>query len=133
MQIRRFYAMSLIFPPTNRASSDCGIKILILIKFSCPVDYSMKSNSSLFQECLFSALVEENYKSASAILFVMDRFIYWQGLSKTGLKVAKYIEKKSPNTAIAPQIVIRKVRVMKNNGDIQGISFLNASLVFLLT
>ena len=36
------------------------------------------------------------------------------------LNVANYIGKKSPNTAIAPQVVIRKVRVMKNNGDIQG-------------
>ena len=65
--------------------------------------------------------MEENFKSASAVLFVIDRFIYWQGLSNTAMKVAKYIENKSADTAIAPQIIIRRIRVMKNDGNIQGL------------
>ena len=73
--------------------------------------------------------MEQNYKSASAVLFIIDRFIYWQGLSNTGIKVAEYIERKSPDTAIAPQIIIRKVRVMKNDGNIQGYIY---SMKFIL-
>ena len=38
--------------------------------------------------------------------------------------MAEYIEQKSPETAIAPQVVIRRVRVMKNAGNIQGLAII---------
>ena len=50
----------------------------------------------------------------------MDRFSYWQGSSGTSLRIVKYLETYSPETAIAPQLVMRKARVMKNRGDLQG-------------
>ncbi|XP_065066391.1 uncharacterized protein LOC135692242 isoform X1 [Rhopilema esculentum] len=74
----------------------------------------------ILQECLYSALVDKNYSSAAAILFIMDRFIYWQGSSKYLINLTDYIQRNSIGTAIPPQIVIRKARIMKNEGDIQG-------------
>ena len=74
----------------------------------------------LFQECLFHALQLKKYNTVAALVFVMDRFSYWQGSSGTSLRIVKYLETYSPETAIAPQLVMRKARVMKNRGDLQG-------------
>ena len=54
-------------------------------------------------------------------MFVTDRFSYWQGSSKRTLQLVEHLETHSPDTAIAPQLIIRKVRIMKNTGDLQGI------------
>ena len=64
--------------------------------------------------------MNEDYKSAAALIFIMDRFVYWQGTSSWVIKTVNYIQKNSPRTAIAPQLIIRKARLMKNDGDIQG-------------
>ena len=85
-----------------------------------PMLLELLTNAFFKQECLYSALIDKNYSSAAAILFVMDRFIYWQGSSKYLLNMTDYIQRNSISTAIPPQIVIRKARIMKNEGDIQG-------------
>ena len=61
------------------------------------------------------------YNTVAALLFVTDRFSYWQGSSHTTLQLVEYLQTNSPGTAIAPQLLIRKVRVMKNAGDLHGI------------
>ncbi len=63
----------------------------------------------------------KNYETAAALVFLMDRFTYWQGTAQGTKSIVEYIEKKSKTTAIAPQLVIRKARLLKNDGDIQGI------------
>lgn len=60
------------------------------------------------------------YSTVAALVFVTDRFSYWQGSSHTTLQLVKYLKTNSPGTAIAPQLLIRKVRVMKNAGDLHG-------------
>ena len=65
---------------------------------------------------------EKRYTTVAALVFVMDRFTYWQGSSHTTLQLVEYLKTNSPDTPIAPQLLIRKVRVMKNTGDLQGIT-----------
>ncbi|KAJ7331181.1 alpha-protein kinase 1 [Desmophyllum pertusum] len=50
----------------------------------------------------------------------MDRFTYWQGISQTTLQLVEYLKANSPTTPIAPQLLIRNVRIMKNAGNLQG-------------
>ena len=73
-----------------------------------------------FKECLFHALKQKKYNVVAALVFVMDRFTYWQGSSHTTLQLVDYLKANSPDTPIAPQLLIRKVRIMKNAGDLQG-------------
>ena len=82
----------------------------------------------LLKECLFQAVKEKMYSTVAALVFVTDRFSYWQGSSHTTLQLVEYLKTNSPGTAIAPQLLIRKVRVMKNAGDLHGILYLLASL-----
>lgn len=65
------------------------------------------------------------YSTVAALVFVTDRFNYWQGSSHTTLQLVEYLKTNSPDTAIAPQILIRKVRVMKNAGDLHGIYYIH--------
>ena len=62
----------------------------------------------------------ERYNTVAALVFVMDRFSYWQGSSHRTLKFVDYLKTNSPVTPIAPQLLIRKARVMKNAGDLRG-------------
>ena len=73
-----------------------------------------------FKECLFHALKQKKYNVVAALVFVMDRFTYWQGSSHTTLQLVDYLKANSPDTPIAPQLLIRKVRIMKNKGNLQG-------------
>ena len=57
----------------------------------------------------------------AAILFLIDRYIYWQGGSQTLLDLVDSIIKEKPEVPIAPQLVIRKTRVLRTSGDLQGV------------
>ena len=69
---------------------------------------------------MFHALKQKKYNVVAALVFVMDRFTYWQGNSHTTLQLVDYLKANSADTPIAPQLLIRKVRIMKNAGDLQG-------------
>ena len=73
------------------------------------------------QECLFHAMKEKRYRTVGALVFVMDRFTYWQGMSNRTLQIVEYLKTNSPDIPIAPQLLIRNVRIMKNAGNLQGI------------
>ena len=74
----------------------------------------------LSKECLHHAVKENNYDTVAALVFVMDRFSYWQGSSHKTLELVDYLKTNSPVTPIAPQLLIRKARVMKNAGNLHG-------------
>ena len=65
--------------------------------------------------------MEKQYGTVAALVFVMDRFSYWQGSSHTTLQLVDFLKTNSPTTPIAPQLLIRKARVMKNAGDLHGV------------
>eukprot|EP00058_Branchiostoma_floridae_P028201 XP_002613692.1 hypothetical protein BRAFLDRAFT_250348 [Branchiostoma floridae] len=62
----------------------------------------------------------KSYPRAVAILFLLDRYAFWQGTSPRLLKAIDDIRQNSPSTPVPPQIVIRKARVLTNAGDLQG-------------
>ena len=62
----------------------------------------------------------EDYDTAAAIAYVADRAAYRFGLSRALLKTVDEILLKSPQTPVAPQVVIRKARIMKDDGDLHG-------------
>ncbi|GAB1598861.1 hypothetical protein Ahia01_000163300, partial [Argonauta hians] len=57
---------------------------------------------------------------ASAIAFVVDRFMYWYGGSRLLLTIIDHILEVSPSTMIAPQLTIRRARIMKDDGNLHG-------------
>lgn len=57
---------------------------------------------------------------ASAVAFVLDRFMYWYGGAKVILNVVSQLEACDQSPAIAPQMLIRKARVLKDSGDLHG-------------
>ncbi|XP_048575971.1 uncharacterized protein LOC5511752 isoform X3 [Nematostella vectensis] len=73
----------------------------------------------VLKECLFHAYVQEEFSKLAALVFVLDRFLYWQGSEKVTLTVLDHIQRRSPHNAIAPQLLIRQARIMKNKGNLQ--------------
>lgn len=73
-----------------------------------------------FQLSLNFALESEEYRMALSIAFVVDRFVYWRDGSSALLNIVDQIQKLAPSIPVAPQLVIRKARVMKDNGDLHG-------------
>lgn len=66
---------------------------------------------------------------AMAVIFLLDRFLYWLDRSHTLLKIAKTLHRLYPRTPVAPQIVIRQARVYLNNGKLQRAEFILSSLI----
>lgn len=74
---------------------------------------------TFLQLCLEAALKERLWRKAMAILFVMDRHVYWLGESKQLLEQVKYIVSQYPGLPVPPQIVIREARLLKDEGAVQ--------------
>lgn len=51
-----------------------------------------------------------------AVLFLVDRFLYWTDESNRLLKIAKLLHRRDPDTPVAPQLIIRQARVYLNSG-----------------
>lgn len=74
----------------------------------------------IIYRCINFALVAGDYSTAAALIYVVDRACYRFGRSTPLLGVVDDIMKVSPQTAIAPQVILRKARVMKDSGDLHG-------------
>ncbi|XP_035671622.1 alpha-protein kinase 1-like isoform X2 [Branchiostoma floridae] len=79
-----------------------------------------KTEADILWECADLAVECKSYPRAVAILFLLDRYAFWQGTSPRLLKAIDDIRQNSPSTPVPPQIVIRKARVLTNAGDLQG-------------
>ncbi|XP_041118497.1 alpha-protein kinase 1 [Polyodon spathula] len=67
--------------------------------------------------------------TASSIVFLIDRFLYWVDASRKLLQIAKALHKHSPATPIAPQVVIRQARISVNSGKLQKAEYILSSLI----
>lgn len=54
--------------------------------------------------------------SALAVLFLVDRFLYWSDESVRLLKITKLLHRLFPEAPVAPQLVIRQARLYLNSG-----------------
>ncbi|CAH1777725.1 unnamed protein product [Owenia fusiformis] len=93
-----------------------NLKDLILSKNAIRDDLK---ECDVLMECVDSAIDSDDFPTAAAALFLIDRFMYWFGGSPTLLRLIATIEESSPDTPIAPQIMIRKARVKKDRGQLQ--------------
>ncbi|XP_066488598.1 alpha-protein kinase 1 isoform X3 [Tiliqua scincoides] len=67
--------------------------------------------------------------TAAAIVFLIDRFLYWVDGSNQLLQIAKRLHKLQPTTPIAPQLVIRQARVSVNSGKLLKAEYILSSLI----
>ncbi|XP_064598888.1 alpha-protein kinase 1-like [Liolophura sinensis] len=78
------------------------------------------SQNLILLKSLLLALENEKFSLASAVAFVLDRFMYWYGGAKVILNVVSVLAACDQCPAIAPQMLIRKARVLKDSGDLHG-------------
>ncbi|XP_020789434.1 alpha-protein kinase 1 [Boleophthalmus pectinirostris] len=66
---------------------------------------------------------------ALAVVFLVDRFLYWTDESSRLLKITKLLHKLHPEAPVAPQLVIRQARVYLNSGKLQKAEYILSSLI----
>ncbi|XP_020567511.2 alpha-protein kinase 1 isoform X3 [Oryzias latipes] len=78
---------------------------------------------------LKASIMVDEAPTALAVIFLVDRFLYWTDQSSQLLKIARLLHKAHPETPIAPQLVIRQSRVYLNSGKLQKAEFILSSLI----
>ncbi|XP_075056603.1 alpha-protein kinase 1 isoform X2 [Mixophyes fleayi] len=78
---------------------------------------------------LKASIVVADSGTAAAIVFLIDRFLYWADASRRLLSVAKALHKIWPSTPIAPQVVIRQARISVNSGKLLKAEYILSSLI----
>ncbi|KAF4111709.1 alpha-protein kinase 1 [Onychostoma macrolepis] len=78
---------------------------------------------------LRDSIAAEEPEWAVAVVFLLDRLLYWMDGSRVLLKIAKALHKRYPDVPIAPQVIIRQARVHLNTGKLQKAEFILSSLI----
>ncbi|KAL1272125.1 hypothetical protein QQF64_031141 [Cirrhinus molitorella] len=78
---------------------------------------------------LRDSIAADEPKWAVAVVFLVDRLLYWMDGSHALLKIAKTLHKRYPDVPIAPQVIIRQARVYLNTGKLQKAEFILSSLI----
>uniref|UniRef100_F6QEG4 Alpha kinase 1 n=1 Tax=Monodelphis domestica TaxID=13616 RepID=F6QEG4_MONDO len=80
-------------------------------------------------EYLKASILVQDFSTAAALVFLMDRFLYGLDASAKLLQVAKSLHKLHPTTPIAPQVVIRQARISVNSGKLLKAEYILSSLI----
>ena len=81
---------------------------------------------ALKQAVLKASIVAREASTALAVVFLVDRYLYWTDESTRLLKITKLLHRCRPDTPVAPQLIIRQARVYLNSGMVQcggGVGF----------
>uniref|UniRef100_A0A8D0HQM5 Alpha kinase 1 n=1 Tax=Sphenodon punctatus TaxID=8508 RepID=A0A8D0HQM5_SPHPU len=78
---------------------------------------------------LKTSILVKDCATAAAIVFLIDRFLYWADASSKLLQIAKGLHKLQPETPIAPQLVIRQARISVNSGKLLKAEYILSSLI----
>ncbi|XP_037116120.1 alpha-protein kinase 1 [Syngnathus acus] len=78
---------------------------------------------------LEAAIVAQEAHAALAVIFLVDRFLYWIDESGQLLKISKLLHKRYPDAPVAPQLVIRQARVYLNSGKLQKAEYILSHLI----
>ncbi|XP_049604304.1 alpha-protein kinase 1 isoform X4 [Syngnathus scovelli] len=78
---------------------------------------------------LEAAIVAQEAQAALAVIFLVDRFLYWIDESGQLLKISKLLHKRYPDAPVAPQLVIRQARVYLNSGKLQKAEYILSHLI----
>ncbi|KAL6118823.1 alpk1 [Pungitius sinensis] len=89
----------------------------------------IKKNISQLLVLLKASIVAREACTALAVVFLVDRFLYWTDESSRLLKITKLLHRCHPDTPVAPQLVIRQARVYFNSGKLQKAEYILSSLI----
>ncbi|XP_059210420.1 alpha-protein kinase 1, partial [Centropristis striata] len=78
---------------------------------------------------LKASIVAQEPGTALAVVFLVDRFLYWTDESSRLLKITRLLHRHHPGTPVAPQLVIRQARVYFNSGKLQKAEYILSSLI----
>ncbi|XP_026177164.1 alpha-protein kinase 1 [Mastacembelus armatus] len=78
---------------------------------------------------LKSSIVAQEASVALAVVFLVDRFLYWTDESSRLLKITKLLHRRHRDKPVAPQLVIRQARVYFNTGKLQKAEYILSSLI----
>ncbi|XP_043101643.1 alpha-protein kinase 1-like [Puntigrus tetrazona] len=78
---------------------------------------------------LRDSISSEEPEWAVAVVFLLDRLLYWMDGSHLLLKIAKALHKRHRDVPIAPQVIIRQARVYLNTGKLQKAELILSSLI----
>uniref|UniRef100_UPI0037E9AA87 alpha-protein kinase 1 n=1 Tax=Semicossyphus pulcher TaxID=241346 RepID=UPI0037E9AA87 len=78
---------------------------------------------------LKASIVAQEACTALAVIFLVDRFLYWTDESSRLLKITRLLHRRHPETPVAPQLVIRQARVYLNSGKLQKAEYILSSLI----
>uniref|UniRef100_A0A674HG11 Alpha kinase 1 n=1 Tax=Taeniopygia guttata TaxID=59729 RepID=A0A674HG11_TAEGU len=65
---------------------------------------------------LKASILVRDCSTATAVVFLLDRFLYWLDASSRLLRVAKGLHRLHPTAPISPQLLIRQARLALNAG-----------------
>ncbi|XP_070785829.1 alpha-protein kinase 1 [Enoplosus armatus] len=78
---------------------------------------------------LKASITAQEARTALAVVFLIDRFLYWTDESSRLLKITKLLHRRRPDIPVAPQLVIRQARVYLNSGKLQKAEYILSSLI----
>ncbi|NXN10599.1 ALPK1 kinase, partial [Indicator maculatus] len=78
---------------------------------------------------LKASIMVKDCVTATAIVFLIDRFLYWIDASRELLQITKGLHKLQPSTPISPQVLIRRARLSVNTGKLLKAEYILSSLI----
>nr|XP_020657806.1 alpha-protein kinase 1 isoform X1 [Pogona vitticeps] len=78
---------------------------------------------------LKASIITRDYETAAAIVFLVDRFLYWVDGSTQLLQIVKKLHRLHPTVPVAPQLMIRQARVSVNSGKLLKAEYILSSLI----
>ncbi|KFP11602.1 Alpha-protein kinase 1, partial [Egretta garzetta] len=78
---------------------------------------------------LKASIMVKDFVTAAAIVFLIDRFLYWIDASSKLLQIAKGLHRLQPTTPIGPQVLIRQARLSVNTGKLLKAEYILSSLI----
>ncbi|NXU50700.1 ALPK1 kinase, partial [Turnix velox] len=78
---------------------------------------------------LKASIMVKDCITAAAIVFLIDRFLYWFDASSKLLQIAKGLHRLQPTTPISPQVLIRQARLSVNTGKLLKAEYILSNLI----
>ncbi|KAL9852741.1 alpha-protein kinase 1 isoform 1-T6 [Geothlypis trichas] len=78
---------------------------------------------------LKASIVVRDSSTATAVVFLLDRFLYWLDASSRLLRLAKGLHRLHPGAPISPQLLIRQARLAVNAGKLLKAEYILSSLI----
>ncbi|NWI91140.1 ALPK1 kinase, partial [Pitta sordida] len=78
---------------------------------------------------LKASIMVKDCATATAVVFLIDRFLYWIDASSKLLRIAKGLHRLHPTAPISPQVLIRQARLAVNTGKLLKAEYILSSLI----